>query len=243
MSDTAIGLTDELRGILIGLVEGLFPLADWIEAKVKANGYKPPDADLPWRAKNQSLTPQAMGVIPFFEELLTESERDKALVARWQEVERDPIASSPIPKLRQWRTARACLGPATFGIAASDNIFVDANKKATWRGAFYAPYWAPLEQAKAAANPQSRQDWQTFAAQLFAGTSPHWPAGQPRSDVFVRQFARDMVHAMLGMRNPAPDPWRLAMLIELGERRRHGNAFTPDDVARMLEAFQRKLPS
>jgi len=208
---------------------------------MNANGYKPPE-DVPWRAPNQPLTPKAIGVIPFFEELLIESERERALMGRWQDIEKDPLASSPIPNLRQWRAARTGFEAATFGVALSDNILVDANRKATWRAAFYAPYWEPLMQAKTAANPQSGAEWQTVAAQLFAGTSPHWPAGAPKSDVFVRQFARDMLHAMLGMRNPAPDLWRLALLIELGERRRTGNAFTREDAARVVDALQRKLP-
>src|SRR2546427_12438141 len=111
MATAAPLLNNDLREILADLAEGLFPLADWIEAKVKRNGYKPSEDDLPWRAKGQALTPRAMGVVPFFEELLRESERDERLVARWQEGEKDPIESRPIPKLKQWRGSRKGLGP------------------------------------------------------------------------------------------------------------------------------------
>ncbi|MDQ3761818.1 MAG: hypothetical protein M3460_08985 [Actinomycetota bacterium] len=93
-----------------------------------------------------------------------------------------------------------------------------------------------------AAAPQSPEDWQVLAAKLFAGTAEHWPVAKPNSDVFVQRLARDLLYAMLGMRNPAPQPWQRALLIELGEHRRVGNSFTPADAERFVAAFVAKLP-
>lgn len=235
-------LDQELKRTLEKLAEGLFPLAEWIDDKIVHSGYLPA-GHLPWRMAGQKLTPAMLGIIPFFEELLSKSTEDAPLAIRWCELATsDPVGASPISGLDEWRQRHPGLQPATFGIAESDNVLLDANMQPTWRAEFYRPYWPLLKTTIHAADPQTPEDWQVLAAELFAGTAEHWPVAKPSSDIFVQRLARDLLYAMLSMRNPAPDPWRLALLIELGEHRRVGNAFTPADAERFVGAFMAKLP-
>jgi hypothetical protein len=233
---------EELKNILEKLAEGLFPLAQWIEDKISRNGYQPA-GDLPWRMPGRSLTPAMLGVISFFEELLRKSSEHAPLVARWRELAAsDPVGASPISGLHEWRQRRPHLQTATFGVAESDNVLIDADMQPTWREEFYRPYWSLLKATIHAADPQTQEDWQTLAAELFAGTAKHWPVAEPSSAAFVHRLARDLLYAMLGMRNPAPEPWQRAVLIELGEHRRVGNSFTLADVEGFVTAFLAKLP-
>lgn len=244
-SDASAGsstLGDELKRVLEKLAEGLFPLARWIEDKISHSGYVPA-GDLPWRMPGQSLTPAMLGVIPFFEELICKSREDAPLAIRWRQLAASgPVDASPISGLDEWRQRRPGLQEATFGIAESDNVLIDADMQPTWREEFYRPYWPLLKTTVHAADPQTPEDWQVLAAELFAGTAEHWPVAEPSSDVFIQRLARDLLYAMLGMRNPAPDPWQRALLLELGEQRRVGNSFTLADVERFVAAFVAKLP-
>ena len=43
------------------------------------------------------------------------------------------------------------------------------------------------------------------------------------------------------MRNPVREPWRSAVLTEIGEYRRPGNVYTREDVGRGLEEFKAVL--
>ncbi len=240
--DSSSTLDEELKSILEMLAEGLFPLAQWIEDKISHDGYNPM-GDLPWRTPGQSLTPAMLGAILFFEELLFTSRKDAPLATRWRQLAAsDPIGASPINGLEEWRQRRPHLQVATFGIAESDNILIDAGMQPTWREEFYRPYWPLLKATVHAADPRTREDWQVLAAELFAGIAEHWPVAEPNSGVFVQRLTRDLLYAMLGMRNPAPEPWQRAVLIELGEHRRVGNAFTLADVERFVAAFVAKLP-
>lgn len=235
-------LNEELEDILEKLAEGLFPLAQWIDGKISKNGYHP-TVELPWRIPGQSLTPAALGAISFFEELLHKSREDAPLAIRWRQLAAsDPVGASPIPGLEEWRECRPNLQTATFGIAESDNSLLDADMQPTWREEFYQPYWPLLKAAIHAADPQTPQDWQVLAIKLFAGTSEHWPVAELNSEVLVQQLASDLLYAMLGMCNPAPEPWQRAVLIELGEHRRVGNSFTLADVERFVADFVAKLP-
>ena len=235
-------LDEELKRILEKLAEGLFPLAEWIDDRIAHSGHVPA-GHLPWRMPGRTLTPAMLGIIPFFEELLSKSRDDAPLAIRWrQSAKSDPVGASPISGLGEWRQRRSGLQPATFGIAESDNVLLDANMLPTWRDEFYRPYWPLLKTTIHTADPQTPEDWQMLAAKLFAGAAEHWPVAEPNSDVFVRRLARDLLYAMLSMRNPAPHPWQLALLIELGEHRRVGNSFTPADAERFVAAFIAKLP-
>jgi hypothetical protein len=240
MAAAGEALDDLLREILAHLAEGLFPLAQWI--KDKDTRFPPPLPDAPWRQAGHSLAPNDTGAIDFFAELLQETAGDTQLLARWQEVGANPLRFSPLDNPQDWRAQRG-LADARFGIVESDdvlNLVSGGSRVPISRQTFYPPYWPLLKQAAAAANPQGVDQWASFAAQLFTDTCPVWPAGPPlSSSLFAVQFARDLLYAMMGMRNQAPagDPWTQALLIELGETRRTGNHFTPEDVASAVEAF------
>ena len=51
------------------------------------------------------------------------------------------------------------------------------------------------------------------------------------------QLLRDVLYATLGMRNPVAEPWRSALLTEIGEFRRPGNVFDRADIAKGLKEF------
>ncbi|MDQ3765188.1 MAG: hypothetical protein M3460_27965 [Actinomycetota bacterium] len=125
-------LDEDIKYILEKLAEGLFPLAKWIDDRIANGGYVPA-GDLPWRTPGQKLAPAMLGIIPFFEELLWKSRGDAPLAIRWRQLaESDPVGASPIAGLDKWRQRRPGLQAATFGIAESDNILIDADMQPTW---------------------------------------------------------------------------------------------------------------
>lgn len=235
-SDATAVLTDELRAILANLAAGLFPLAKWIAEPSK---YTPPQSDLPWRQPGRSLTPTDMGVIEFFEALLKETAGDAVLLARWAEIEANPLKWTPLADVTQWRAERGLQTSASFGITQSGNVPVDGDGKPLSRGDFYVTCWPLLVTAVNARKPADANAWEAFALELVTDRCPQWPTpAAVKSSTFVTQFARDLLYAMLGMRTALTDPWEFALLIELGEHRRVGNAYTPEDVRKTVHALR-----
>lgn len=234
-------LDPALRQTLENLAEGMFPLAAWIEDKVKNHKYKPP-GHVPWRERAKSLSVRNTGAVVFFEELLAQSAGEAPLVERFAEVIADPLQFSPLlGAARDWRASRGLDPAAKFGIVGSGNVMATADGKPATRAQFYAPYWDLLRQAVAKAAP-GPGDWEQFAKALMSDASPAWPGNQPlKSSPFMKQLGRDLLHGLLNMRNPAADPWRVALLEELGEHRRVGNSFTSHDVERFVRAFRERI--
>jgi hypothetical protein len=84
--------------------------------------------------------------------------------------------------------------------------------------------------------------WESFMLELFKDQCAEWP--EPRSNPssrFVMQLLRDMLYAVLGMRNPIAEPWCSAVLAEIGEFRRPGNIYDRADIARGLAEFRKVL--
>jgi hypothetical protein len=241
-SPAPTALDDELRGILQNLTEGMFPLAAWVEDKIENGGYKPRE-HVPWRDAGSSLATKDLGAVEFFEELLGQSAEDLSITERLAQVIADPLRFSPLLEgTPDWRASRKLDSTPQFGIVASQNVIATADRAPATRAHFYAPFWSLLRQAVSDANPKTSADWESLARDLLNDASPHWPGGQPlKSSSFMKQFGRDMLHALLIMRNPAPDPWRLALLEEIGEHRRVGNSFTRDDVERFVRAFKERI--
>lgn len=231
-------LDKELRDILENLAGGLFPLDAWIKAK----NYKPPEKDLPWRANGASLVPKDLGVIKFFEALIRETSADADLIERWQKIGAEPLKFSPLADVGAWRTHRGLDPNPEFGALESENILVDAEGKPISRASFYADYWPLLKEALKAAASQGAIDWVAFASSLFTDQPNFWPQNQPlKSSIFIKQFVKDMLYAMMGMRNEAPEPWKFALLIELGEHRRVGNAYTPANAEKAVKEYKKIL--
>ena len=235
-------LDPELREILENLAGGLFPLDSWIKNKT----FKPAEADLPWRTGGGPLTPKAIGIMPFFDALLRESAGDAHLIARWHQLMGAPLVFSPLADMQEWRTRRGLETEAVFGALESENVLTDFEGKPISRASFYGAYFPLLRQAVKAASAQGPIDWAVFAENLFKDEkdvlNPVWPSGQPRrSSNLMKQFSRDMLYAMMGMRNPAPEPFKFGLLIELGEHRRVGNSYTLEDTKKAVEEFKKIL--
>jgi len=238
-----------LRSILENLAAGLFPLQKWIQGKT----YDPVKAGFscPWRAAGKSLLPRDVEVIAFFEGLLRESAGDADRHARWAKIRAYPLRFSPLDDPAAWRARRGLDPDPRFGITESKNVLTDADGKPITRAGFYAGYWPSLRQAAGAANPQGPEGWEEFAQKLFRDELGQWPKEPPlRSSGFIKQFAADLLYAMMGMRNPRPhkggdvredQAWQVALLIELGERRRVGNAYTPEDAQAAVDALAAKI--
>jgi len=244
---TEVVFDTDIREILESLAEGLFPLRKWLEERDKeGRHYDPPERDLPWRGKGgYSLTPKDLGAIDFFvQRLLVASPADAELLKRWNAVAAVPLRYSPLADAAAWRAARKLDKDPQFGIIESGNVLVDAAKNPVLRPAFYAPYWPLLAAAFRDIHPQNLEERIAWAESLWTDTCAAWPNGQPlRSSVLVKQFGRDLLYAMMNMQNPAGSPWREALLIELGERRRVGNRYTAGDAEQAVIEFADRLGS
>ena len=221
-------MTSGLRDILERLSEGMFHLNEWIQTK----SYNPEDHGeaAPWRHP-VDLTPKKLGAIEFFDAMLRETAGDAVLLRRWSEVSLNPLRFSAQDEPQTWRTDRGLCPAAKFGPDISQN-------SPYGRAGFYGPFWPLLQQAVAAANPQDVAAWQALADELLADKPGHWPQGGPKSSDFIKQFAADVLYAMMDMRNPVAEPVRSALLAELGEHRRVGNKYTAELVESARQALQ-----
>ncbi len=229
-------LTPELRDTLSNLAAGLFGLDAWVKETTK---YKP-DGDLPWRAVGHTFTPSDLAVIPFFENLLRESSGDDDLGVRLAAVTASPLKFSPLPNADSWRKNRGLSNAPKFGIVKSGDIWLtDAAGSVISRATFYIPCWPLLKGVVDARKKAGAMDWALSASDLLANKAPEWPnTAQPPSSAFLLQFASDMLYAMLGMRTSAPEPWRRAVSIELGEYRHPGNEYTSSDTGVAVKKFE-----
>jgi len=231
-------LTPELRDTLSNLATGLFGLDAWVKEPGK---YVPPDPNLPWRAAGHTFTPTDLAVIPFFENLLRESSGDDDLGVRWATVAADPLKYSPLPNPVAWRKNRGLGDVPKFGIVPSGNVWLtDAAGRTISRAMFYAQCWPLLQAVVDARRKAGPVDWAALARDLLGNAAAEWPvASQPPSAKFVIQFTSDMLYAMLGMRNPVPEQWKRAVLVELGEYRHPGNEYKRADAAVAVKAFEK----
>jgi hypothetical protein len=233
-------MNPELSQYLDFLADGILPLTDWISSKP----YVPPNAEaLPWRMSSPvALRPSQLGFLNFLEGLLNESSGDEELKVYFSTRAEDPLTFAPQDDVSAWRALRGLSPSPNFGVVESDNLLIDVEGHPISRIAFYRTYLPLFEYASRMATISAGEigvNWKEFSKSLLTNASPFWPKSLPRrSSTFVKQFGRDLLYAVLGMRNPVPEPWRDAVLIELGEHRRIGNAFNPEDASSVLEAFQ-----
>jgi hypothetical protein len=230
------------RAVLGNLARAILPLDEWLKARGK-NGYKPPDADeLPWRRKGSELSTDRLGVIEFIESLLRESASDIFLLQRWRTLEADPLRLCPFDNKNEWRGARGLNAGARFGAVQSENIPANYGGHHVVRQQIYMDYLPLLAAAAKARNPKTEWAWKEFMLELFKDTCKQWPQGQPyRSSQFMLQLLRDILYAVLGMRNPIPEPWRSAVLTEMGEFRRPGRTYSREEIKRGVREFKDTL--
>ncbi len=234
-------LTPELRDTLNNLAGGLFDLAAWLSSPGKYTPPLPPQ-DMPWRAAGHKFTPQDLGVIPFFEGVLREASGDEGLLNRWAAVSANPLQFCPIEDPVGWRASRGLASPQ-FGIARGANVVIlDSTGRPISRRRFYESCWPPLKAVVDARKQKGPVDWVGLANDLATDQAPKWPnTGNPPSSAFITQFICDLLYAMLGMRNPVAPPMQYALLVELGEHRRSGNAYTPQDADAEVTALRKLL--
>jgi len=233
-------LDADLRSALENIASALFPFSLWIQEK--DTRFPPPKLDAPWRAGGEQLTPAKIGAIDFFEGLLRETSADAVLIERFQDLSTAPLHFSPLEDAVGWRRQRGLDPAPLFGVAQSDNLLVGFDGKPISRAQFYSDYWPLLKQAMQSAAAQGTIDWTTFTDGLLTDQSAFWPTNQPlKSSNFAKQFARDLLYAMLDMRNNAPEPWKFALLIELAEGRRVGNAYVPADTQAAVDKLKSVL--
>jgi len=233
-------LSPQQQELVVQFADGMLPFTEWIQS---AGKYVPP-GDNPCRAAGR-LSASDLGFPAFLETLLEDSTSDRTLAARWAWIAEDPLRLSPLADVGAWRSARGLDAKPGFGAIASGNVFLsDANGRQISRADFYAPYAPLVANTMAAAQADAGAsgkpiDWAKLSTDLMNDTSKFWPQDtQLKSSVFSKQFLKDLLYCDLGMRNPAPLPWRYAVLAELGENRRVGNAYGPDQVADMVEAVR-----
>lgn len=229
-------LTPEVRETLSNLAAGLFGLDAWVKEPTK---YKP-NGDLPWRAAGHTFTPADLAMIPFFENLLRESSGDDDLGVRWAAVTANPLKFSPLQDAYSWRKNRGLSNTPKFGIVKSGNVWLtDATGNVISRATFYTPCWPLLKGVVDARKKAGIMDWALLANDLLATKAPEWPnTAQRLSSAFLLQFASDMLYAMLGMGTSAPEPWRRAVSIELGEYRHPGNEYSSADAGKAVKEFE-----
>lgn len=236
------------RSILGSLAKALIPLEDWIRARKPppyGDDYEPPNAhDLPWRQDGQSLSIDRLGAIEFLEALVRESNGDALLLKSWEEIQADPLKRCPTKDTNAWRAARGLATPS-FAVVQSQNVLLDDRGNQIARGEFYGSYMPHLIIAAARRQPKGDADWRKFALDLFSDSCKEWPIPPEtaRSSRFMLQFLRDLMYAILGVRNPAPEPWRTAVLTEIGEFRRPGNVYSRKDVERGVNDFKKVIDS
>ena len=241
---------DESRLVLDNLAEGLIPITAWIkEREKKPNSFKPESLDLPWRkgGKFSQLTPKDLGAVDFIERLLREPAPDAELKAKWHSLKLEPLQKFPLTDPANWRMARGLEPDPEFGVIESENLLVDSEEKVLVRAEFYAEYLPVLIEAAREEIKKKPIDWVIFGTDLLDNKSTSWKSTRSlKSSVFIKQFIKDLLYAMLGMRNYAslekqadsPELWKHALLIEVGEYRRVGNKYTREDVERAVA----KLP-
>lgn len=246
-------LTTAQIDILRTLARGALPLQDWIQAKLTR--YKPEDnpswlepvlndrhpSSVPWR--QTTLTTDDLGAIEYLLETLRAPEDAPARHRRWEVIRSDPLRFCPIRDSANWRLERGLSERPQFDPFLAGNEHVIGGNVPLYRPHFYREF-ADLLLGIQKDGHLSFNDARKAAELLWQDQVAAWPSTL-KSSVYLAQFARDLLAAVLGMRNSSPRSdsplWKYAVLIELGEHRRAGNAHTPELVKKTVDLFERRL--
>ncbi len=232
-----------LRSSLERLADALFPLSEWIAD----NAYTPEDA--PWREDGLSM--KDLGAIDFLEALIRESSGAIPLVSRWKEIEADPLKYAPTRNSAEWRESRGLDADAAFGIVESKNVFpsngrlIGTLEHPTSRAEFYGICFPRLMREVEAGAINTPAKWKKLVVDLHADSKKLiWSSRHGiKPSVFIDQFGRDILNAIMGQKNPVEEPYRSAVLAEMGEHRRVGNKYKKEDVERSTAEVLEKLKS
>jgi hypothetical protein len=228
-------IDDDLRNDLEAVIDVLLPFDAWLTTKT----YTPPDPDLPWR-NGSKLNAASLQIVPLIDAFIAATS-DADLLHRFDEVAERPLAYSPIDDVLAWRLGRGLEAEAEFGVAESQNMLLDAMGKAATRAALYKRYLPFFRGAmKGYRNAPAPPAFADFVEALATDKSQFWPDASPSSP-FIKQLLKDALFTILEMRGPLPEPWNSAIAIELGEHRRPGNQYTPDDTKQAVDAFKKAM--
>jgi hypothetical protein len=261
----AYQITQSVRTILPALAEAVLPVQGWTRQKPppKYDQFVPGLVSVPWRpvAADPTLSTATFEIVRFLEILADDDGVSEALAPRWNAIKADPTKYFQSPSGQspaQWRAGRAGLRPddARFGAFDPDSsnfAFVapsaDGKKlTALSRKEFYDPCWTPLAAAYQFKPPGDPAGWAAFRDNLRTNQFPDsaWPTSSTiKSSAFIRQFTFDVLRACLGQRNhamTASDPiLQRAALIEAGENRYRGNAYTEQQAGQAVATFTNSI--
>lgn len=241
----------EAREVLLGLAEGMLPLQEWITTK----SYLPSEhATLPWR-NGEKLTHERLRTIAYVEWLVAASDADDLLLTRWDHIKQEPMAFCPLPAARAFRDGRGLSQAPRFATVEAGNSLADASGRQMSRQQLYNQCLPILIATVRAAQKRTGPDalppfvpppspfWVELSKELHRNNCREWRgvAGAPQSTLLTEQLLRDVLTALLNGWLDVKPPWRYAVLIELGEYRRPGNAYTRDQVEAARQAFQDAL--
>lgn len=248
-------LTKEQLDILRKLARGVLPLQDWIQSK--RNRYKPEDnpswlesvldyrnpRSVPWR--NTSIDTDDLGAIEHLLETLRAPDDLPARHRRWAEIQAEPLRFSPVRDATHWRRDRGLDAQPVFDPFLAGNEIVWGNGAPLDRRIFYRDFADTLLRICGDLELERADRARQTAEELWQDKFAEWPAASPKSSLCLAQFARDLLAAVMGMRNRSPRTdsplWKYAVLIELGEHRRAGNAHTPLIAHKTVELFDHRL--
>ncbi len=251
-------IPQSVRTILPALAEAVFPVLGWTKQKPppKYDQFVPRLVSVPWRPVAADPTLIAFEIVRFLEILADNDGVNEALAPRWNAIKADPTKYFQSPSGQspaEWRAGRAGLRPdskfGAFDPDSSNFAFVTPSAdgkmlKALSRKDFYDPCWTPLAAAYQFKPPGDPPGWIAFRDNLRTNQFPDsvWPASSTiKSPAFIRQFTLDVLRACLGQRNgamTASDPiLQRAVLIEAGENRHRGNAYTEQQADQAVATF------
>jgi hypothetical protein len=215
---------------------------------------------VPWRpaGAEPTLSTASFDIVRFLEILADNDGANVAIARRWNDIKADPtkyFKNRLGQSSAQWRAGRQGLLPTTkFGAFDPDSSnfpFVTqgpdgAPKDAVSRMDFYDACWTPLVAAYQLKPPSDAAGWIAFRDNLRTDQFSVWPTTNAiRSSAFIKQFTIDVLNACLGQRNSAitvNDPiWQRAVLIEVGENRHRGNAYSVQQAARAVDTFTKTI--
>lgn len=248
-------MDSQIKAILRQLGDALFPLTEWIEERKSGSSfpYVPSTGSTPWRKKGApALSMANLGVIEFLESLLRDGESATTLIDLWNARRREPLALSPHDDPQGWRKARGLDPEPRFGIFDSKNnwpaegVIQDAAGNGLSRTAFYEGYFPLLRGSLYQYLGQPKQQWARLSKDLAEDSFAGWPSQEMKSSDFIHQFRIDLLFAMMGMTNPhvpngIPPEYRDALLVELGEHRRVGDAQTRKTIEATTERFAKAI--
>lgn len=223
-----------VRRGLESLFDAIFPLHAWIFEGKKNPNYTPA-GEWPWRLdpKVHRINAESLQVVTYLEQRIRSRAGDTELLRRWEQHQANPLMSHPRPDALEWRLARGLDPTSRSGILASGNLDVGFDANPFSMPETYS-VCVPTFEELFATDPSS--GWPDLAEMLLTDAVRAWRA-PITSSAFVKRFMFDMLDALMNMRlTPDPKLNRL-LLVELGEMKHIGTAYTSADVDQLRRVF------